>query len=78
VNFNIPLLEVPKMILDKYKGSLPNHIVLPVPSNQKMNAYLKEIGDLCGIEKELTFHVARHRISPFALKTSKLQNYFCG
>ncbi|KAA6316046.1 Tyrosine recombinase XerD [termite gut metagenome] len=60
VNFNIPLLEVPKMILDKYKGSLPNNIVLPVLSNQKMNAYLKEIGDLCGIEKELTFHIARH------------------
>ncbi|KAA6321929.1 Tyrosine recombinase XerD [termite gut metagenome] len=67
VNFNIPLLEVPKMILDKYKGSLPNNIVLPVLSNQKMNAYLKEIGDLCGIEKELTFHMSRHRIQPFDL-----------
>ena len=29
-------------------------------SNQKMNAYLKEIADLCGIEKELTYHCARH------------------
>lgn len=29
-------------------------------SNQKVNSYLKEIADLCGIEKELTFHVARH------------------
>jgi site-specific recombinase XerD len=34
--------------------------VLPIPSNQKMNAYLKELADLCGIEKELTFHIARH------------------
>jgi site-specific recombinase XerD len=25
-----------------------------------MNAYLKEIGDICGIEKNLTFHLARH------------------
>ncbi|KAA6307764.1 Tyrosine recombinase XerD, partial [termite gut metagenome] len=67
VNFNIPLLEVPKMILDKYKGSLPNNIVLPVLSNQKMNAYLKEIGDLCGIEKELTFHLARHTFATLTL-----------
>jgi site-specific recombinase XerD len=34
--------------------------VLPVLSNQKMNAYLKEIGDLCGIEKRLSTHLARH------------------
>jgi site-specific recombinase XerD len=34
--------------------------MLPVLSNQKMNAYLKEIADLCGISKELTFHIARH------------------
>jgi len=34
--------------------------LLPVLSNQKMNAYLKEIADLCEISKELTFHIARH------------------
>ena len=34
--------------------------ILPVLSNQKMNAYLKEIADLCGIQKNLTFHLARH------------------
>ena len=33
---------------------------MPVLSNQRMNSYLKEIADLCGIEKELTFHIARH------------------
>ncbi len=60
VNSNIPLLEVPKMILEKYKGKLPEGKILPVLSNQKMNAYLKEIGDLCGINKQLTFHLARH------------------
>tara|TARA_R110002124_G_scaffold124431_1_gene283431 strand:+ start:222 stop:518 length:297 start_codon:yes stop_codon:yes gene_type:complete len=31
-----------------------------VLSNQKMNAYLKEIADVCGITKNLTFHLARH------------------
>lgn len=38
-----------------YKG-----LVLPVMSNQKMNSYLKEIADVCGIQKTLTFHIARH------------------
>ena len=60
VNSNIPLLEVPKMILAKYKGKLPEGKILPISSNQKMNAYLKEIGDLCEIKKSLTFHLARH------------------
>ncbi|MFT3752876.1 MAG: site-specific integrase [Paludibacter sp.] len=60
VNSNIPLLEVPRRILEKYKGKLPEGKILPILSNQKMNAYLKEIADLCGINKNLTFHLARH------------------
>lgn len=55
----VPLLEVAKMILNKYK-SLPNKVLLPIPSNQKTNAYLKEIADMCDINKNLTFHLARH------------------
>ena len=35
-------------------------VLLPVPCNQKMNSYLKEIADLCLIKKNLTTHVARH------------------
>ena len=57
---NVPLLDIPKMILEKYKGKLPNGKVLPIISNQKLNAYLKEIADVCGIKKNLTFHTARH------------------
>lgn len=34
--------------------------IFPIPSNQKVNEYLKEIGNLCGITKLLTFHLARH------------------
>ena len=60
VESNILLLDVPKMILEKYKGVSPNGKLLPILSNQKMNAYLKEIGDLCEVDKELTFHLARH------------------
>jgi site-specific recombinase XerD len=67
INFNIPLLDIPKIIIDKYKGTLPNGYVLPVISNQKMNAYLKEIGDVCGIDKNLTFHLARHTFATLTL-----------
>lgn len=56
----IALLDIPKMILKKYKGKLPDGKILPVISNQKLNAYLKEIADICGIKKNLTFHLARH------------------
>ena len=59
----IPLLPMAQEIIDKYE----NHPVcknenrlLPILSNQKMNAYLKEIADVCKINKDLTFHIARH------------------
>ena len=60
---NIPLLPTALAILDKYKNhpeAVANGNVLPVLSNQKMNAYLKEIADLCDITKNLTMHLARH------------------
>ncbi|OAQ38985.1 recombinase [Pedobacter psychrophilus] len=59
----IPLLEVPLKIIEDYKDNScceVKNLLLPVLSNQKMNAYLKEIADLCGIIKHLTFHLARH------------------
>lgn len=46
--------------ISKIQNNLPNKVLLPVLSNQKMNSYLKEIGDLCGIDKNLTFHAAKH------------------
>ena len=60
---NIPLLDVPMQILEKYKSHptcQKKNVLLPVPCNQKMNSYLKEIADLCGISKRLTTHTARH------------------
>lgn len=57
---NIPLLEIPKIILKKYEGLSDDGKLLPIVSNQKMNSYLKEIGDLCQIDKNLTYHLARH------------------
>ena len=60
VSCHIPLLEVPKKILQKYEGKDKKGRLLPILSNQKMNAYLKEIANVCGIEKKVTFHVGRH------------------
>jgi len=57
---NVSLLNIPLTILKKYEGKLPKGQLLPILSIQKMNAYLKEVGDLCEIDKELTFHLARH------------------
>jgi site-specific recombinase XerD len=59
----IPILPVTQMIIDKYADNpqcLNEDKLLPILSNQKMNAYLKEIAGVCEIEKELTFHIARH------------------
>lgn len=59
----IPILPVTQIIIDKYENhpqAIGNDKLLPILSNQKMNAYLKEIAGLCEIDKELTFHIARH------------------
>ena len=61
--------------MKKYEDKLSDGRLLPVLSNQKLNSYLKEIADICGIKKNLTFHVARHNISTFQLKTNDLQNF---
>ena len=60
---NIPVLSIPQRVLRKYENNaecIKKGVLLPVISNQRMNAYLKEIADLCGITKRLTTHVARH------------------
>ncbi|WP_310555054.1 site-specific integrase [Flavobacterium sp.] len=59
----IPILPVTQMIIDKYADhpkSNNEDRLLPILTNQKMNAYLKEIAGVCEIEKDLTFHIARH------------------
>jgi site-specific recombinase XerD len=59
----IPILPVTQMIIDKYENhpqAVNQNKLLPILSNQKMNAYLKEIAGVCKIDKELTFHIARH------------------
>ncbi len=58
--FNVPLLDIPLAILEKYADTSSKDRLLDIPSNQKVNDYLKELAAMCGIEKPLTFHVARH------------------
>lgn len=65
----IPLLPYPLKILAKYADSnLEGGKLLPVPSNQKMNAYLKEIAVICDIGKNLTTHCARHTFATLAIE----------
>ncbi|OXE96562.1 site-specific recombinase XerD [Flavobacterium araucananum] len=59
----VPLLPQAIELMEKYRDdprALNNGTVFPVISNQRMNGYLKEIADICGITKALTFHIARH------------------
>jgi len=60
---NIPILPIASFLLEKYENHpqvVNQEKLLPILSNQKTNSYLKEIADACGINKELTFHIARH------------------
>lgn len=60
---DIPLLDIPLEIIRRYedhKICKTKGILLPVMCNQKMNSYLKEIADFCGIDKEISTHSARH------------------
>ncbi|WEA01864.1 site-specific integrase [Mucilaginibacter sp. SJ] len=59
----IPLLQQAMELMAKYEEHpqcVNDGLLLPVLSNQKMNSYLKEIADACCINKELTYHIARH------------------
>ena len=59
----IPVLPIAAEIMRKYENHprcLTDDTILPILTNQKMNGYLKEVGDLCDISKEITFHMARH------------------
>lgn len=65
---NVLLLDIPKSIIAKYSHkTYRDGKLFPILSNQKTNSYLKEIADLCGIKKNLTFHLARHTFATMSL-----------
>jgi integrase len=71
VGAHIPLLGAALKIIDKY-SHLNSDFLFPVPSNQKMNCYLKEISDICGVKKTLTTHCARHTFATTVTLANKV------
>ena len=63
IQSTIPLLPIAKEILMKYQDELPTL------TNQKYNGYLKELGDICGIKKNLHSHLARHTFATILLNS---------
>ena len=67
---NISLLDEAQKIIDRYRDHpycQTHGVLLPVCSNQKMNSYLKELADICGIRKNLSTHCARHTFATLTL-----------
>jgi integrase len=65
-NYRVPLLSKCEDIINKYSNHehrVKKHLIFPVPSNQKFNAYLKELNVICDISKPLTCHLARRTFS---------------
>lgn len=63
VNENVMLLYPAIQLIEKYKSHpvcMQKGVLFPIPTNQRVNTYLKELADVCGIQKKLTFHTARH------------------
>ena len=60
VKFEIPLLDLPLHIIDKYRDIVPDGKLLPMYGNSELNKGLKHLAAACGIDRKLTFHMARH------------------
>ena len=63
ISGRVPILPIVERIITRYSSfqKIRNSpYLLPVPSNQKLNAYLKKLADICGITTKITFHIARH------------------
>lgn len=60
VEFEIPLLDLPLHIIDKYRDTAPDGRLLPMYGNSELNKGLKHLATVCGIDRKLTFHMARH------------------
>jgi site-specific recombinase XerD len=67
VAWQVPLLEIPQKIIAKYRDTQPKGRLLPVSNNHNTNAYLKEVGEQCGMTKKLTFHLSRHTFATLTL-----------
>ena len=57
---NVPLLDIPIQLIEKYNGMAENRKLFPMTSNNNLNLNLKKIASQCGIKRNLSFHVGRH------------------
>ncbi|RXP60300.1 site-specific integrase [Lutibacter sp. HS1-25] len=63
ITVKVPILEKAQYLIDKYCSHPMTQVtgtLFPVITNEKLNAYLKEVANFSGIKKNLTFHMARH------------------
>ncbi|NDV95744.1 site-specific integrase [Dysgonomonas sp. 521] len=60
IEYEIPLLEIPFQILERYRGTTSNGRLLPMYLNSELNRELKNIARICGISRRLTWHCGRH------------------
>ena len=68
VDYFIPMMEIPKKILEKYKNEIfKDGKLLPVKVSLTVNRHLKEISEICGINKHLTFHLSRHTFATLTM-----------
>lgn len=67
IDSNVRLLDVSLRLVEKYRGTLPDGRLFPVPSNNSCNMNLQLLAQRCGIDKHLTFHVGRHTFATLAL-----------
>ena len=63
----VRLLDVPLRLIEKYRGTMPDGRVFPVPSNNCCNENLHHLAARCAIRTHVTFHVGRHTFATLAL-----------
>ena len=66
-DYSIPLMNITKTILEKYKGQSSENLLLPVKCVQWYNILLDRVGKQCGIDKKITSHLARHTFATLTL-----------
>lgn len=71
----VRLMEIPLAILEKYRDMDANGKLLPMLTKESMNRHLKKMSVMCGINRPVSFHIARHYNLPLSLKMNDLQKY---
>ena len=75
IKATVPLVPEAIELLNKYQNHSIDGYCFPVPSNQKLNSYLQEVADLCGINKPLTSHIGRHTFATRMLNRGMQKEY---